>query len=30
MGFLRKDWDYENPAEHDVEQPAEERKDRKL
>lgn len=30
MGFLRKDWDWENPAEHDMEQPAEERKDRKL
>lgn len=30
MGFLRKDWDYENPAEHDMEQPAEEQKDRKL
>jgi len=30
MGFLRKDWDYENPAEHDMEQQEEERKDRKL
>ncbi|WP_458406656.1 hypothetical protein [Anaerotignum sp.] len=30
MGFLRKDWDWENPAEHDMEQPVEERKDRKL
>lgn len=29
MGFLRKDWDWENPASHDMEQP-EERKDRKL
>ena len=30
MGFLRKDWDWENPAEHDMEPPALERKDRKL
>ena len=30
MGFLRKDWDWENPAEHDMEPPAQERKDRKL
>lgn len=30
MGFLRKDWDWENPATHDMEQPVEERKDRKL
>jgi len=30
MGFLRRDWDYENPAEHDMEQQEEERKDRKL
>lgn len=30
MGFLRKDWDWENPAAHDMEQPMEERKDRKL
>ena len=30
MGFLRKDWDFESPAEHDMEQPVEERKDRKL
>jgi len=30
MGFLRKDWDWENPAERDMEQQEEERKDRKL
>ena len=30
MGFPRKDWDWENPAEHDMEPPAQERKDRKL
>ena len=30
MGFLKKDWDYENPAEHNMEQQEEERKDRKL
>ena len=30
MGFLRKAWDWENPAEHDMEPPAQERKDRKL
>lgn len=30
MGFPRKDWDWENPVEHDMEQPMEERKDRKL
>lgn len=30
MGFLRKDWDWENPAEHDMEKSVEERKDRKL
>lgn len=30
MGFLRKDWDWENPAEHGMEQQEEERKDRKL
>ena len=29
MGFLRKDWDWENPAEHNMEQQEEERKDRK-
>ena len=30
MGFPRKDWDWENPAAHDMERPMEERKDRKL
>lgn len=30
MGFLRKEWDWENPAEHSMEQQEEERKDRKL
>ena len=30
MGFLRKDWDYENPAEHDMELPAEERKEHRV
>ena len=30
MGFLRKDWDWENPAEHNMEQQEEERKDHKL
>ena len=30
MGFLRKDWDWENPATHDMERQEEEQKDRKL
>lgn len=30
MGFLRKEWDWENPATHDMERQEEEQKDRKL
>ena len=30
MGFLRKEWDFESPVEHDMENPVEEQKDRKL
>ena len=30
MGFLRKEWDFENPATHDMERQEEEQKDRKL
>ena len=30
MGFQRKEWDWENPATHDMERQEEEQKDRKL
>lgn len=30
MGFLRKEWDWENPVEHDMVKPTEERRDRKI